>query len=152
MDEHASDEGSTPKLDVFSIEFPTDIISVRDLIDQFPDAFAWYSDARSRRFQPEFDPFEPRHKALATLRLAMGLERELAELAFLRHGEPTFQTGIPDDDVLSFDGEMTRGELIEGLDEEYRALGLTSGPKQTAEFVRRIESQAARQACNQRST
>ena len=129
--------------DVLAVEFPTDSITVKDLIRQFPQTFRWDVDPQRSAARPSFDP-EENHLAFQELRAAILIERELAELAFVSASQP--RQGPSRMQNFHESADMSRGDLVRSLDQHYRTLGLSSGAQQTLELVRRFESQAAKQA------
>jgi hypothetical protein len=113
---------NTPILDLAKIDFPTDAVTLGQL----------------RRRKPELLTRDGLTEAdLRDLEIAGTIDAEitLAEKAFLKTlGQPYPDPGD------------TRGVLFRMLNQDYCELGLSTGPNQTRQLMRAIESAAVEQA------
>lgn len=135
-----SQEGDYRSFDPCEIEFPTDKLRVKDLIERYPGSFQW---DWLEFCQPDSPP-----KAFQDLFEAMHVERELASIAFnqaLGASQPREKASASSDHLAS-----SREDLIHELSVVYNKLGLASGPMQTTELVTRFEKSAFQQAASGR--
>ena len=106
------------------LAFPTDRLTVRDLINQFPNDLKW-----------EWNGFvsEEKQQFVEALFGALHTEREIAAMAFCKAANIPF----PRKNSLNEQG------LAEILSSAYESLGISTGQHQTNELIRSIEVQAA---------
>ncbi|MEZ6103374.1 MAG: hypothetical protein R3E01_30900 [Pirellulaceae bacterium] len=142
---NASGANDSNTVDVLSIQFPTDEFSVRKLIDAFPGEFQWSPDPHTGTVPDNYQP-DLHSEPFSDLRWAMLLERELADMSFRSRQDPGDDRQQSRMNFPTLDGKNSRADDIRSLDDYYRALGISTGLKQTIELVRRFEAQAAKQA------
>ncbi len=118
-------------VDFYMISFPSDRISLKDLRNRKPEFFDASSVACAKLF--EQDASANTANEIMTMLYS---EREIAQGAFWRAQNVTF--------------DKTYAEDLHGCAEDlaklYELYGLSSGPHQTRELIRGIESQAEAQA------
>jgi hypothetical protein len=130
MADEADKDKPILKLDL--IAFPTDQITIGQLRQRQPQLFT-----EKGIFGPARKGYSARGQIDAFT--AMESERRLAQKAFAA------AAGQPDPHP-----DVDRMEERRYLNEEYVAYGLSSGPQQTNQLIRDIESSAARQAGRKR--
>jgi hypothetical protein len=114
-----------PTLDISRVAFPLDNVTIGTLRKANPSF--------DRRDGKLFDDFEA----------GVLTERMIARQAFdaeLNGVKPT-RMGR-----LNLELALDRREWVNGMDQMYQQYGLSSGPRQSAELIRGIESQAVAQA------
>ena len=117
-----------PVLDVTRISFPSDAITVKAARDAL-------------NAEGSFDHHQ--EKMFEGLEACVITERDIAHRAFnaALKGIKPHRTGKQAPQLA-----WERREMVTGMDSEYQRFGISSGPKQTVELIRRIESQAVAQA------
>ena len=115
--------GPKPEIDFSKLSLPSDTVTVRDI--RRHDAAV---------FEGEHHGMGGRLDDLSTLH-ALGIEMDLAELAFAR------QAGFTG---LAY-GELTRDDLVNDLLKVYDRLGIGDGERSRHELIRRFEADAAAQ-------
>lgn len=115
--------GNPPEIDLKTLSFPTDRLTIKEIRAAEPDLFA---TAEVLELDRSF--------ARSDFSAMLSLEREVADRAY---GEAI---GSPDPEAED------RAYLIELLTQQYEGHGLSTGPHQTEELVREIERQAVDQA------
>jgi len=145
MDDDTTDAGkgnSAQQLgfNALALSFPTDAVTVRQLIDRYPESFQWDWET--------FGDLKPPREAITNLVDAMHMERELAELAFAAASDSS-RDALDQREPVSRPGRssaITRPELVDLLSLSYVWLGVSSGRAASEELIRVLESAAAAQA------
>lgn len=141
MDNEAKDSGQDAParrraLDALALEFPTDTVTVRQLIEHFPDSFQWNWE--------RFGDLKPPLSAIENLLDTMHMERELAELALSSTSDAADVASSTLESVSrpGRSSQVTRKDLVDMLAEHYLKLGIANGRAETEERVRGFESAA----------